>query len=42
MDGNICKFVPVREGTDVRVLNFVYEKKPEVLAMHRVQSYAGL
>lgn len=42
MDGNICKFVPVREGTDVRVLNFVYEKNPEVLAMHRVQSHAGL
>ena len=42
MDGNICKFVPVREGTDARVLNFVYEKNPEVLAMYRIQSYGGL
>ena len=42
MDGNICKLVPVREGTDARVLNFVYEKNPEVLAMYRIQSYGGL
>lgn len=42
MDGNICKFVPVREGADVRVLNFVYERNPETLEKHRVCSYGAL
>lgn len=42
MNGNICKFVPVREGAEVRVLNFICEKNPEVMEKHRVMSYGAL
>ncbi|MGM9652518.1 MAG: helix-turn-helix domain-containing protein [Eubacteriales bacterium] len=42
MDQNICKFVPVQKGAEVRVLNYVYETDPAVMEKHRIQSYGAL
>jgi len=42
MDENICKFVPVHQGAEVRILNFVYERDPERIERHRVASSGSL
>ena len=42
MNDNICKFVPVREGEEMRVINFVFESNPAMIAVHHVQSWGTL
>jgi len=42
MDQNICKFAPIREYSENRILHFVYEQNPSMIEVSRIQSWDSL